>query len=193
VLLLGCTPLGAWVYDDPSFHLTRVESRHPGGAGAQPDSLNLVFLACNRNDFDLQLPRVAARLSVVGRGSSPTGSAANYTLPTRTVSEVVVTVSLADSLMAMDQVHRRFDLQGETTVSTPSGDRLVVWKQRGSVWRTGDSLHWVGEQGIPCRPGLSQLPSYFTPPPPIAPPVVDDPPARVRPDSGESGRPTGRP
>ncbi|MDZ4863183.1 MAG: hypothetical protein SGJ01_07025 [Gemmatimonadota bacterium] len=97
------------------------------------------------------------------------------------MSEIVVTVSLADSAIGADQVHRRFELVGETTVSTPSGDRLVAWKQRGSVWKSGDSLHWAGERGLACRPGLSQLPAYFKPPR-LAPPVIDRPPQREQPN-----------
>ena len=188
LLLFGCTPLGAWVYDDPSFHLTRVEPRYPDSYGAEADSLNLVFLACNRNDFDLQLRSVSAQFAVTGRAPSPAGHAAHYTLPTRTMSEIVVTVSLADSALAADQVHRRFELVGETTVSTPSGDRLVAWKQHGSVWKSGDSLHWAGERGLACRPGLSQLPSNFNQPKIVAP-VIEEP----RPDSNGYNRSSGRP
>lgn len=104
------------------------------------------------------------------------------------MSEIVVTVSLADSAIAADQVHRRFDLVGRTTVSTPSGDRLVAWKQRGSVWKSGDSLHWAGERGMACRPGLSQLPANFTQPKIVAP-VIEEP----RPDSSGYNRSPGRP
>ena len=192
MLLLACTPLGAWVYEDPSFRLTRVEPRHPGASGPEADSLNLVFLACNRNDYDLQLQRVSARLEVTGRATSPTGRADHYTLPTRTMSEILVTISLAGSAIAADQVHRSFELLGETTVRTPSGDRLVSWRQRGSVWKSGDSLRWVGERGVACRPGLSQLPSYFTPPMKLGPPL-EEPPSRIRLDSTGPGRPSGQP
>ncbi len=187
LLLLACTPLGAWVYDDPSFHLTRVEPRYPGASGPEGDSLNLVFLACNRNDYDLQLQHTSAQLAVTGHATSRSGRADHYTLPTRTMSEIQVTVVLADSAIAADKVHRRFVLLGETTVSMPAGDRLVAWKQRGSVWKSGDSLHWAGERGVACRPGLSQLPSRFVPPKIVAP-VIEEPP----PDSSGYNRSSGR-
>ena len=188
LLLLGCTPLGAWVYDDPSFHLTRVEPSYPGASGPEGDSLNLIFLACNRNDYDLQLQHVSAQLAVTGHATSPSGRADHYTLPTRTMSEIQVTVALADSAIAADKVHRRFELLGETTVSTPAGDRLVAWKQRGTVWKSGDTLYWTGEQGLACRPGLSQLPPNFTQPKIIAP-VIEEP----RADSNGYNRSSGRP
>jgi hypothetical protein len=46
LLLPGCTAMGQWLYDDPSFALRGV-SLHPR-AGA--DSLELFFVACNLND-----------------------------------------------------------------------------------------------------------------------------------------------
>ncbi|MEO8634211.1 MAG: hypothetical protein ABI587_02935 [Gemmatimonadales bacterium] len=152
--------------------------------------MNLVFLACNRNDYDLQLRRVSARLAVTGRAASPLGRSDNYTLPTRTMSEIMVTVSLADSAIAADQEHRRFELLGETTVTTPGGDRVVAWQQRGQVWKRGDSLHWVGEQGVACRPGLSQLPTYFAPLPKIGPLVKEPLPSMMNPDSNPPTRPS---
>ena len=106
------------MYEDPTFRLTRTESHHPGASGPLTDSVDLVLLACNRNDFDLLLPSVAAQLSVVGRATSIAGTGTSFTLPMRTQSEIVVTVPLTDSTVAADQVHRRFDLQGEVTVST---------------------------------------------------------------------------
>ena len=183
LLLLACTPLGAWVYEDPSFRLTRVEPRYPGASGPAADSFNLVFLACNRNDFDLLLQRVSARLEIPGQNASRAESADHYTLPTRTMSEILVSVALADSMIASDKVHRRFAVAGETTVSTPSGDRVVSWQQHGLVWRAGDSVGWIGEGGVVCRPGLSQLPTHFTRPR-LAPPTAEPPP-RVLPNPSE--------
>ena len=44
----SCTPLGGWIYDDPTFVLNEVESRD---GGEVPDTLALTFTGCNRNDF----------------------------------------------------------------------------------------------------------------------------------------------
>ena len=169
--LWGCTPLGAWVYDDPSFSLRSVEVRR----AAQADSLDLVFMACNRNDYDLTGERFTTRLAVAGQTLGEAERDQPVFLATRDTSLFTVTVPLPPHSLDAGGPGRRYELSGQSEVHTPMGTRNVAFRMRGRVQFKDDAIRWSGEAGPVCRPGLSKLP-----------PVFD---RRTRLDPGDNGPP----
>lgn len=153
----ACTPLGAWLYDDPTFVLSAVSVREfdPG-----PDSVELRITGCNRNDFELMGVGFEAQLDVDGRPVG-TGRLENaYQLATRDSTSLTVVVPLhsADRLDLPTNRARPYRLVGSTTVKTPIGDRRVRVRHEGEVRRDEDGLRWRSRGMVACRPGQSTLP-----------------------------------
>lgn len=152
----ACTPLGAWLYDDPSFSLSAVSLND---LAEGPDSVELRITGCNRNDFELMGFGFEARLNVDGRtvGSGRLENA--YQLATRdsTSFTVVVPVSSVDDVSPA-LAKGPYELVGSTTVKTPIGDRRVALHQEGEVHRGEEGLQWRARNVILCRPGQSTLP-----------------------------------
>ncbi len=188
----ACTPLGAWVYDDPSFTLSAVALRE---FESGPDSVELRITGCNRNDFELMGIGFEARLDVDGRvvGSGRHGN--TYQLGTRdsTSFTVVVPVTSVEDLTPPADRRSPYQLTGSTTLKTPLGDRRVGLRQEGEVRRGTDGLQWRARNVVACRPGRSTLPGNWdtrTALPGPAP-IPDRPPNQPRPGlpGGEDGRP----
>ncbi len=158
-LIAGCTAMGAWVYDDPSFALRTVTMRPAAGAGGG-DSLELEFLGCNRNDYDLLGERFRLRLarsgSVVAEGTRDQP----IFLGTRDTSSFVVVLPLWAARLGADSAAGPFELSATSVVHTPIGDRDVAFRLRGRVEAGDTGYRWRAENPI-CRPGLSVLPGRF--------------------------------
>lgn len=173
-VLLSCTAMGAWVYDDPSFALKSVNVRSAGMAGS--DSLELVFVGCNRNDYDLMAQQFLTRLAVGGRMVGEGGREQPIFFGTRDTSQFTVTMALSDVTFTRAGRAEPFELTVHSAMTTPIGSRAIDFRLRGRVQQTGSGLAWFGEAGRGCRPGTSQLPGVFDPRPVTAPP----PPAPPR-------------
>jgi hypothetical protein len=160
VALGACTPLGAWLYDDPSFALSAVALRE---FGTGPDSVELRITGCNRNDFELMGVGFEARLNVDGRlvGSGLHENA--YQLGTRdsTSFTVVLPVESVEDFTPPVDGKSPYELVGSTTVKTPIGDRRVDLRQEGEVRRGADGLQWRARNIVACRPGQSTLPGNW--------------------------------
>jgi Late embryogenesis abundant protein len=156
-LVCACTPLGAWVYDDPSFTLHSVEVRRAG----QADSLDLVFVGCNRNDYDLTGEKFTTRLAVAGETLGEVERDQPVFLGTRDTSVFTVTVPVPSHALETGGPGRRFELSGGSEVHTPMGTRKVAFRMRGRVQYKDETLRWSGDAGPMCRPGLSKLPPVF--------------------------------
>ncbi len=183
-MVLSCTALGGWLYDDPSFALRSVSTRRgpPGLAGA--DSLELVFEGCNRNDYDLIGKGFRARLMV---GGLPVGEGEReqpVLLATRDTSSFTITVPLqAGRIDSVPQAH--FELASQATLHTPMGERPVTFTVRGLL-EVGDSgERWSADSGPPCRPGRSGLPYQFERRVPLDRPDHASPPGMVGPGTSE--------
>ncbi|HXG45975.1 MAG TPA: hypothetical protein VNJ71_14580 [Gemmatimonadales bacterium] len=161
--LAACTPLGAWLYDDPSFALQGATFR-PAPAPGGRDSLELVFSGCNLNDFDLVGEGFEARLVLADRQVGTGRREHPYYLHTRDTSRVIVTLALDDDwLEAAGASGVRFELLAELLLLSPAGERRVGFRKQGTLigGAQGLAIHGLGQR--PCRPGLSQLPSVFVP------------------------------
>jgi hypothetical protein len=184
-LICGCTAVGAWLYDDPSFALRAVALHQQGPGSGGADSLELVFIGCNRNDYELTGDAFATRLAVAGRMVGQGERDRPVHLALRDTSRFSVMLALPPEGVAADGARVPFDIAGSSAVQTPIGVRQVDFRLHGKVQRKGDELEWQEEGRESCRPGLSSLPYQFLAAPPAMRP---DPPARPGPP-GNSDRP----
>lgn len=185
-LSYGCTAVGAWVYDDPSFALRGV-ALHPQDSSAvgSSDSLELVFIGCNRNDYELTGDAFSTWLAVAGKTVGRGQRDRPVHLSMRDTSRFSVMLALQPEGVgtAMDRVP--FAIAGSSEVHTPIGIRRVAFQLHGKVQRQGEVWQWLEEGRGSCRPGLSALPPEFV----QAPPAIRDDSPRERPGrySGSQG------
>jgi hypothetical protein len=179
--------MGAWVYDDPSFALRGV-ALHPQdpGSGAA-DSLELVFIGCNLNDYELTGDGFMTRLAVAGRTIGQGERERPVHLAVRDTSRFSVMLALAPEGVTAEGDRVPFDIAGSSEMRTPIGTRRVDFRMHGKVQRRGEQLEWREEGRGSCRPGLAALPPEFV----QAPPAIKDDSRRERPGryQGSSDRP----
>jgi len=160
---LACTPLGGWLYSDPTFALSGVSTRF---RGSPADTLQVILTACNLNDYDIDGLTVEGHLLVDG---NPVGSMRReraFLMKMRDSVEVPVPLQIprADEppvhAKGGDFIAAQYELNGNIHVSTPIGVRMVRLQQRGSVRfdSAGMPSGWTVTNARPCRPGQSMLP-----------------------------------
>ncbi len=160
--LSACTPLGLWVYEDPSMALRQATTVRPlGGINGAADSLELVLVGCNLNDYDLTGQSVRSRLAINGQTVAEGVSDRRILLATRDTSRFSVSLPLPEVLRTADGTPQAFELLVASVVQTPLGQRDLTYSLRGQVQRSGDNLAWRVEVGKSCRPGGSALPNQF--------------------------------
>lgn len=172
--VFACTPLGGWLYSDPTFALSGVSTRF---RGAPADTLQLVFTGCNLNDFNVEGLTVEGRLLVDGDPVGSLWSARPFTLKMRDSADVVVPLEIpradeprvhskGDDLLSAD-----YELNGRVEVNTPIGIRRVRLRQVGAVRfdSAGVASGWTVRNAKPCKPGQSVLPGQG-----VAPRVLVD-------------------
>jgi hypothetical protein len=162
-VVAACTPLGAWLYTDPSFVLSGVTTRY---RGAPADTLLIVFTGCNLNDFNIDGLTVQARLLVNGAPIGAVWSDRKFTLKMRDSADVSVPLEIPRP--AGPPVHAKgdgmldtqYELNGMVEVATPIGVRSVKLHQQGDVRfdSAGAPSGWTVRNARPCRPGQSVLP-----------------------------------
>lgn len=164
--ITGCTPLGGWLYDDPTFVLSELTVR-----GKDPsDTLELVLTACNRNDYPLEATTLEVSFQMQGASIGSSESRQAFTLQTRDSTKVTLPFALPPR--SSDSGRRLlYVMTGHTTLNTPIGQRRVELFQQGAVsLRPKDEVAHIAAAGRPCRPGKSTLPSYMPTPVMIHPP-----------------------
>jgi hypothetical protein len=133
-LALACTPLGAWIYDDPVVTVARVRL-DPEGEGASPVLVALDLR--NPNDYVLSTTRVELSLVLDGLIVGSLDQEPSLELP-----KGIATVSLPlrpsrsttpARLRALSSGTHRFTVEGRATFGTPLGPRLVHFAQSGDM------------------------------------------------------------
>lgn len=160
---IACTPLGGWLYSDPTFALSGVSTKYHGSPA---DTLQMVLTGCNLNDFNVDALNIEGQLLV---GGSPVGhmkSDKGFTLKMRDSADVLVSLQIprneepAVHAKGDDMVVTQYELNGRVEVSTPIGVRRVALHQRGDVRfdSAGVASGWTVRNARPCKPGQSVLP-----------------------------------
>lgn len=170
----ACTPLGAWLYTDPSFVLSGVTTKYRGDPA---DTLRVVFTACNLNDFNVDALTMEARFLINGTPVGAIWSDQRITLKMR--DSVDVPVELEIPRPSGPPVHAKgdnylatqYELNGKVELATPIGVRVVVIHQKGDVRfdSAGAPSGWTVRNARACHPGQSMLPGQG-----VAPRVLVD-------------------
>jgi len=134
VTVLGCTPLGVWVYEDPRVTVSRVRV----AADSQTARPVLVALDLkNPNDYVVSATRVELRLVLDDMPIGRFDSASSVALPKGTAEVSVPLVidrgTSASQLQAFNSGVHRFSVQGRATFVTPVGKRKVQFVQVGQM------------------------------------------------------------
>lgn len=155
-MLAGCTSVGQWLYEDPSFALRGVVPHPQAGA----DSLELSFVACNLNDYELTGQTFVARLLLAGQPAGLGAGDHPIHLGVRDSSRFNVMLAVPPGTLEPAEVP--FAIAAKIDLATPMGNREVNLKLRGKVRRAKDKVEWREEGYGLCRPGLVALPPSFT-------------------------------
>jgi hypothetical protein len=180
LLLPGCTSVGQWLYDDPSFALRGVTPHPQAGA----DSLELSLVGCNLNDYDLTGDTFAARLLLGGHLVGQGERDRPIHLSVRDSIRFSVMLGV-DSLALRPTGDLPFAIAAKTALRTPIGVRQVAFRLSGKVRQASDGWEWKEEGYGLCRPGLVAIPPQFSQP------VVNDAPGstKARPTTGVNDTP----
>jgi LEA14-like dessication related protein len=143
-LLVGCTPLGFWVYVDPVVSVSRVsvELQNMRVTGRSP--VVVALAVDNQNDYALSTERVELSLRLDGMpvgklrhdDSVPVEMAAVSTLAMALALEKQAT---PERLAALGRGTHTFRVRGRATFRTPFGVRNVRFDQEGAMRFTGRS------------------------------------------------------
>lgn len=159
-LLAGCTPLGLWVYEDPSVVLRSATQLRVAGGQVQGDSLEFVVVGCNLNDYDLSGDTLRSTLSVDGRKVGESVTIRPMLLASRDTSRFSVTVPLTPLTPSQGQA-RPFELLLVSTLRTPLGVRDLSYRLMGEVQVSAEQFVWRVPENRGCKPGGSVLPGVF--------------------------------
>ena len=160
---LACTPLGGWLYSDPTFALSGVSTKF---RGSPADTLQIILTGCNLNDFNLDGLTVEGQLLVNGAAVGVLSSKTGFTMRLRDSVDVTVPLQIprADEppvhAKGDDLITAQYELNGRIELSTPIGVRRVVLRQLGDVRfdSAGAPSGWTVRNARPCKPGQSIIP-----------------------------------
>lgn len=146
------------MYQDPTYALRSVDVRRGTEHGAA-DSLELTFIGCNLNDYDITETSFATTMSIGGMSAGLGDHGQTIYLGTRDTSRFSVVVPVHTEALP-EQGTRPFEVKAVSQVKTPIGDRSVNVRMAGLVERSGDQLQWKMKPQE-CKPGSSVLPASF--------------------------------
>ncbi len=193
LLLLGlgvvaCTPLGGWLYSDPTFALSGVRTTF---RGSPADTLQVILTGCNLNDFNLDGLTIDGQLLVDGAPVGVLQSPRGFTMKMRDSVDVTVVLHIPREdeprvhAKGDDYLTVKYELNGRVELATPIGVRRVALLQRGDVRfdSAGAPSGWTVRNARPCKPGMSMLPGQS-----VKPRVLVD--TMFRPDPAVNAPPT---
>ena len=131
---VACTPLGAWIYEDPGVTVSRVRV----AADGRDSSPVVVALDLrNPNDFTVSTTRVELRLMLDGLAIGHLDRDSSVSVPKGTATVALPLIPNRATTRARLQsfgsgVHR-FAIEGRATFTTPIGKRKVRFAQTGEL------------------------------------------------------------
>jgi hypothetical protein len=136
--LLGCTPLGFWLYEDPVVTVSRVtlESRTVRRPGASPVVVALAVE--NRNDYALSTERVEVSLRLDGVPIGKLKRDSTVAVEMAAISTLALGLLLErqatpEHLASLGSGTHTFAVRGRATFRTPFGVRKVRFEQEGAM------------------------------------------------------------
>ena len=138
----ACTPLGLWIYEEPTVEVTEVKLE----AGAD-FPVQIAFAVSNANDFEVSLLRVYVRCSLSGSSlvDRDLATAASFGARDRQIVRIgVAQADLAPGANPGGAASQQYTIDGFAILKTPIGERRIPFT------RTGTSL--TGQVGMVSRP-----------------------------------------
>ncbi|MGH7498929.1 MAG: LEA type 2 family protein [Gemmatimonadales bacterium] len=133
--LLGCTPLGVWVYKDPEVTVSRVRV---GSDSLSPAPVLVAIDLQNPNDYPLSTVRVELSLQLDDQPVGKLDQDSTVVLPQEATSTVSLPLVLAAGLPAarlamLGAGTHRFMVMGRAEITTPFGTRKIRFAQEGDL------------------------------------------------------------
>jgi hypothetical protein len=128
----ACTPLGLWIYEEPTVEVTEI--RLDASAGAT-FPVQFALAVSNANDFDVALLRVEVRINVAGRSVVDRDVSTAADLPSRDRQLVRIGVAPGDLAPGADAragAQDRYTIEGFAIVRTPIGERRIPFARAGT-------------------------------------------------------------
>jgi LEA14-like dessication related protein len=132
--VIGCTPLGLWIYEDPVVTVARISFELRQSAPVQ-SPLVVALAVKNRNDYPLSAEQVELSLQLDGIPVGEIKRDSTVSLATDTVSTVALPLPMAKRAnpgQLRSGIHT-FAVQGRAIFRTPIGTRKVRFAQEGSM------------------------------------------------------------
>ena len=134
VALAGCTPLGLWMYEEPTVEITSVRV---SDAGAAEYPVRIALQVSNGNDFEVSLEKVQLRLMVNDAEIVDRELSTAALFPARDRHTVEIGVAWRDvgpglrpeGLAAGDH---RYSVDGQVQLRTPIGKRRIRFARAGT-------------------------------------------------------------
>lgn len=132
--LVGCTPLGIWVYEEPKLVISEI-AIDPGQSAAYPVRVSLQI--SNSNDFEISLVRVRLHLQVAGASIVDRELATAALFAAREQQTVLIGVTWADVSAALRSSqlasgNHAYMMDGHAIVNTPIGERRIRFERTGT-------------------------------------------------------------
>ena len=138
----ACTPLGLWIYEEPTVEVTEVKLD-----AAADFPVQIAFAVSNANDFEVSLLRVYVRCSLAGSSlvDRDLATAASFGARDRQIVRIgVAQADLAPGANPSAGGAQQYTIDGFAILKTPIGERRIPFT------RTGTSL--TGQVGMVSRP-----------------------------------------
>ncbi|MFL5403570.1 MAG: LEA type 2 family protein [Gemmatimonadales bacterium] len=136
--LLGCTPLGFWVYGDPVVSVSRVTLRLERLRYRGESPVVVALAVENPNDYALSSERVELSLRLDGVPIGKLRRDSTVPVEMAAVSTLALAVPLEkqatpEHLAALGSGTHSFAVRGRATFRTPFGMRKVRFEQEGAM------------------------------------------------------------
>ena len=137
ILLVGCTPLGLWMYEDPVVTVSQITVQF-ARSGVTPAPVIVALALQNTNDYPLEAEQVELSLRLDGVPIGQLKRDSTVPVATDTVSTVALPLSVdrnttARHLRSIGAGAHTCAVRGRATVQTPIGKRDVRFAQEGSL------------------------------------------------------------
>ena len=137
ILLVGCTPLGLWMYEDPVVTVSQITVQF-ARSGVTPAPVIVALALQNTNDYPLEAEQVELSLRLDGVPIGQLKRDSTVPVATDTVSTVALPLSVdrnttARHLRSIGAGAHTFAIRGRATFQTPIGKRDVRFAQEGSL------------------------------------------------------------
>ena len=126
----ACTPLGLWIYEEPTVEVTEVKLN-----AAADFPVQIAFAVSNANDFEISLLRVYVHCRVAGSSlvDRDLATAASFGARDRQIIRIgVAQADLSPGATAGAAGAQEYTIDGFAILKTPIGERRIPFTRAGT-------------------------------------------------------------